>query len=204
VSEPPPGDVRTGGAPGEEPRGIYAVGTGTIAHFSDRWEASAPSRELTLPTFVRWEMPTTLAREDFRPLVQVHPREVPPELTRDLRELTPQALLRDLHRPVRQFFVELQPIEGTQVTGRLEEEFDRLRQARRVEPRADVVPTVRVVWDEQRRRQALMAEEWKPLVPDDAPRNRVQVWATAAMEEQEAEQTSYRPDFSKYDRDRGK
>src|SRR5258708_7893443 len=30
----------------------------------------------------------------------VHERELPPELYADLRELSPQALLRDLHRPV--------------------------------------------------------------------------------------------------------
>src|SRR5262245_8848725 len=34
--------------------------------------------------------------------VRVEERELPPELYRDLKELTPQALLRDLYRPERQ------------------------------------------------------------------------------------------------------
>jgi len=37
--------------------------------------------------------------------LQVHERELPPELFADLREKTPQATLRDLYRPVQDFFV---------------------------------------------------------------------------------------------------
>lgn len=204
----PPGEAPSGAAregTASEPRGLHAVtgpGRAGLARLCERWETSMPSHEVGLPTLVRLELPTTLARGDWRPLVEVHPREVPPELTRDLRELTPQALLRDLHRPVRQFFVELQPVEGTRVSGRLEEEFDLLRKARQVEGRPQLEPSVRVVHEEQLRRQALMAEEWKPLVPDDAPRAKVEVWAQAAMEEEEREAAAYRPDFSKYRRER--
>ncbi len=101
----------------------------------------------------------------------VHEREgFPAELYRDLHELTPQSILRDLFRPVfqsvwheREVRVELD--EGGR---RALAEAHLAAVKREVVPRIE--PTVREVVAEQARRRAFLAERWQPAMPDDAPR----------------------------------
>jgi hypothetical protein len=95
----------------------------------------------------------------------------PAELIRDLHEVTPQAILRDLYRPVRvsQWFereVRVELDEG----GRRALAEARAAAVKR-EPLPRIEPTVRDVVAEQARRRAFLAERWQPAMADDAPRN---------------------------------
>lgn len=105
--------------------------------------------------------------------VRVDEREVPSELIADLRELTPQALLRDLHRPVlesvwheRELIVE--PLDHG---GRAA--WAELRRERNREPLPRVPSTSAAIREEQLRRRAFLAERWQPTLPDDAPRKAI-------------------------------
>lgn len=100
------------------------------------------------------------------------PREVelPLQLVSDLRDCSPQALLRDLYRPVHQnSWHHFETIEGTvrDPLGGMAE----LRKARMIStapPRVD--PAVREVIAYQRWRIGMMRERWQPVLADDAPR----------------------------------
>lgn len=108
-------------------------------------------------------------------LVEPRERDVPPELLGDLRELSPQALLRDLHRPVRpETFVEREPLaENVDPGGRQAYADAKAAIALAREPLPVIVPTVRLVAEEQARRRAWLAETWQPHLRDDEPRPEV-------------------------------
>jgi hypothetical protein len=95
-------------------------------------------------------------------------REVPAQLTNDLHEVMPQALLRDLYRPVHEErWVERELVEGTGDRGGFAAMHEaRAARARRPElPRVE--PATRTVRAYQTWRRALLAERWQPLKPDD-------------------------------------
>lgn len=163
-----------------------------LTDVGEKWERSSIAHEPQLRTFVRETLPTTVENADLGVILPVREYEISPLLIRDIREVTPQAILRDLHRPVKEFYVTPEPIEGTRVIGQLSEEFEKLRAARRVEPLPHIEPTVEALGDDQRRRRKFMTERWEPLLADDAPRRNVVLYPGEEKEE------FYVPDFSKY------
>jgi hypothetical protein len=96
--------------------------------------------------------------------------ERPAQVVSDLKLRSPQALLRDLYRPVRaDHWHRFETIEGT-VRSPLAG-VDEARQARRVPMIAPrVEPIVRTVLAFMYWRIGMMQEPWQPMLPDDAPR----------------------------------
>lgn len=145
---------------------------------SRRWERpEAPPPELR--TFIErlplrfdpehWE-------EQWRPLdFTVREYEAPPQLLSDLHECVPQAFLRDLHRPVAVYGAFFEPTESH--VGGWREGLREARDAMQVRaPLEPVEPTVQAMADDQARRSRFFAEPWQPLLDDDAPRRRVQLY----------------------------
>lgn len=128
----------------------------------------------SLPTFAR-EPKLHLSPSDWRiGYLQVREREIPSELQEDLRALMPQALLRDLFRPVHEIgWFERTPIEGIDRGGIAA--LAEARAARRPPERVRVEPGTRAVRAYQTWRRELLAERWKPLLGDDEPRRPVQI-----------------------------
>lgn len=136
-----------------------------------RWERPAPVRTYELPLYVRVEVKLTLDPEQWHAgFLSVQERELPAELYADLREVSPQAVLRDLYRPVREFYVTPEEIEGTAVHNQMPKIFREMRQARRLDERIDVEMLTKVVRESQLRRRAFLASPWQPVKPDDEPR----------------------------------
>ncbi len=181
----------------DEPRAgaLAASGKGAfpITKLVTRWETNQPLSQREVPVFFRPSLQINIDPDRWARSLEIHSRELPQELFNDLRERTPQALLRDLHRPVMQFFVEPQLIEGTEVIGQLNREFEKLVQARKRDPRPSIEPSVNVFIEEQRRRRTFMAKRWEPILADDVDRKNVKVWQDQAEEE-----PFYRPDFDQY------
>jgi hypothetical protein len=102
--------------------------------------------------------------------LRVREVDLPAELYRDLHELTPQALLRDLFRPVwREVLHERQELvpprdPADQLALR------QLRESRRRAPLPRIEPSARAVSKEMLRRRAFVAERWQPHHADDADR----------------------------------
>jgi hypothetical protein len=103
----------------------------------------------------------------------VHERTIPWQLSEDLRQLSPQALLRDLHRPEMELrWVSREPIEGTDrraAVGALTE----LRALRQKPELPRIESLTRVMRAYQTFRRHLVDERWEPALPDDAPRRPV-------------------------------
>ena len=128
-------------------------------------------RDWSMPTWVR---PPRLHLEpaDWRTgfLRADREREIPFELTEDLRQTMPQALLRDLYRPVREErWVERELVEGS---GRADgvAVMQEVREARRPPPLVRVGSVLRAVREHQAWRRALVSEPWRPAKRDDEPR----------------------------------
>jgi len=152
------------------------------------WEAAVDARLLArCEAHVRrgerlmrdWSVPTSLRA----PALHVEPegwragylradreRDIPMELQHDLRQNMPQALLRDLYRPVHEErWFEREIVEGTADRGGVAA-MQAVRDARKVPPLPRVEPVTRVVREYQQWRRALVAERWQPFLADDAPR----------------------------------
>ena len=100
--------------------------------------------------------------------------DLPPEMLADLRELTPQAKLRDLYRPVMESRwhereTRVEPVDASRW-------LDEARAAQRREPLPRVTPLVREVVAEQRRRRTLVDERWQPAKRDDEPRTAIKFY----------------------------
>jgi hypothetical protein len=92
-----------------------------------------------------------------------------PQLQEDLRELTPQASLRDLYRPVMQSrWVEREPLVELD-PGALRSLAD-ARAARQRDPLPRFEPLAHEMVIAQDRHRALLAERWQAHLPDDKPR----------------------------------
>src|SRR5262249_1144576 len=94
-------------------------------------------------------------------------REIPAQLINDLHEVMPQALLRDLYRPVHEErWIERELIEGTGDRGG----FAAMQEAREARARRPELPRVepatRTVRADQTGRRGLLAERWQPLKTD--------------------------------------
>lgn len=106
-------------------------------------------------------------------------QEIPWELQKDLRERVPQALLRDLFRPVQmERPVRWEPFRsGADPGGR-----EGLREAREAlvrPPPPEIEMGAQVVAREQARRRRFLRQPWQPMHQDDAPRQYNAVpWST--------------------------
>ncbi|HEX4457411.1 MAG TPA: hypothetical protein VIA18_05555 [Polyangia bacterium] len=105
--------------------------------------------------------------------LRVREVEIPAQLDADLRERMPQALLRDLHRLVREeSWVAREILVGTEDRhGR--ESLAEARKARQLPGRPPVEPSTRVMRALQTWRASLLAERWQPALADDDPRRNV-------------------------------
>jgi hypothetical protein len=93
-------------------------------------------------------------------------REIPMQLTNDLRQNMPQALLRDLYRPVLENrWVQREEIEGTGDRGGFAA-MRAARDARKLPELPHVESLGRAVREFQAWRRGLLAERWQPFVPD--------------------------------------
>src|SRR4051812_20061084 len=103
-------------------RGSGSAARAPLLDNASPWGRAVPERDYSLPAFVRTEMKLHLDPGEWGAgFLQVHERELPPELFADLREQTPQATLRDLYRPVQDFYVTPVEIEGSWLVGRWKE-----------------------------------------------------------------------------------
>jgi len=143
-----------------------------IGEMAERWEKGRPLvHEPDVPLFVKTEMKMHLDSDAWGiGFLEVNERELPGELYADLRERAPQSLLRDLHRPVRDFYVTPEVIEGSEWS-MLGEAWRIIQEGRVNLPELPTIePLTRAVREEQLRRRELFAERWQPIKPDDAPR----------------------------------
>lgn len=96
--------------------------------------------------------------------------EIPYELRKDLSERVPQALLRDIYRPVfRPRFVERESHEFQLDPGG-RSALAEAKAALQREPIPTIQSSVAVVISEQRRRRRFVQRTWHPYRADDAPR----------------------------------
>jgi hypothetical protein len=94
-------------------------------------------------------------------------REIPMQLQNDLRQNMPQALLRDLYRPVHENrWVEREQIEGTGDRGGVAA-MQAVRDARKRPELPRVESLGLAVREYQAWRRRMMAERWLPFRPDD-------------------------------------
>jgi hypothetical protein len=142
----------------------------------ERHERRAQRRE-PRPLPRRWKIP----EQHLDParwgtgFLAVHEREIPWQLSDDLRQLSPQALLRDLHRPVMELrWVAREPVEWTDRRAALAA-LAELRGLKQKPPLPRIESLGLVMRAYQTFRRHLVDERWEPLLPDDAPRNPVNV-----------------------------
>lgn len=92
------------------------------------------------------------------------------ELSQDLKECVPQAVLRDIYRPVHgspmvePHYHDLQLDPGGR-RGTLE-----AREAQKREPLPTIEPVILIMIEEQRRRRRFVRKPWPSFRPDDSPR----------------------------------
>ena len=170
-----------------EPRAREVVSSegAPIFDVAARWEtALTPQVALSLPLYVATTMPSHLDPADWGAgFLAVHERELPPQLFADLREVTPQALLRDLHRPVEEFRATPLELEGTRLVGRWTEGVEDLKKAKERQVLPLIESSLFDVQAEQVRRRALVEEDWKPLLDDEAPRKSIQLYPNEREDE---------------------
>jgi hypothetical protein len=140
-----------------------------------RWEQPFLRERPAPPLVVDQDPPLHVEAESWlRRSLDVHERHVGGEIMNDLRQCVPQALLRDIHRPVRpegRPFPERPPPRDPAGIAALAE----ARAAQRFQ-RAEMIPlSVGAVRDEQARRRAWLAERWQPYYRDDEEHPPVQV-----------------------------
>lgn len=125
-------------------------------------------RDWSVPTNLRAQK-THLDPEDWRTgfLRVERERDIPVELQNDLHQNMPQALLRDLYRPVHEErWIAREIVEGTADRGGFGAMHE-ARAARTIPPLPRVEPVTRVVREYQNWRRALVAERWQPFRRDD-------------------------------------
>jgi len=96
--------------------------------------------------------------------------EPPYELTRDLKERVPQALLRDIYRPVRSQSMVEPHYHELDLDPAGQRALAEARQALVREPIPTIEPVLLDVIAEQRRRRRFLEQPWASFHPDNAPR----------------------------------
>jgi hypothetical protein len=134
-----------------------------------------------VPTYVRTPR-IHLDPADWRAgFLAIEERTLPQQLYRDLEELTPQALLRDLSRlPYRvdRFERDLS-CEPLDPGGRRALKEGKAALVR--DPMPVVEPTVRAVAAEQRRRHRFVRDTWLPIRGDDEPRRQIEEYIEPSL-----------------------
>lgn len=174
------GPHATGGGTEDRPRAAEAWRAVVDARLVDCCErherrAARMRRQPSLPSYVRAPRLHLDPADWGAGFLRLRERELPMELQSDLRQLMPQALLRDLYRPVPEVgWVERAVIAGTGDRGG----FGAMQAARAARTRAPLprlesaMKTVRAY---QTWRRHLMAERWQPILGDDEPRRPVAI-----------------------------
>jgi hypothetical protein len=135
-------------------------------------------RELSLPLYTaQRQLKLHLEPSDWGAgYLAVRDRELPDQLLSDLHDLSPQAILRDLYRPVRaEVPIILERHEGTSPHRSAKEAIAEAKIARVRQEVPRIEPLSQLVKEEQERRRAMLDEPWQPAMPDDAPRRPVVV-----------------------------
>ena len=119
-------------------------------------------------------LPNHMEPADWRAgYLEVHDYEAPAQLFQDLKQCTPQALLRDLYRPEYQAFVwherEVMVTIDRGGTQALKEAFaaQKLEPLPRIEPLGTEVQQHADAW------RKIVRDRWKPVLDDSEPRKRV-------------------------------
>ena len=96
--------------------------------------------------------------------------EVPHELRQDLAERAPQAILRDIYRPVhREKFVE-RTVHEIELDPAGQRAYSEAKAGLKREPLPQIESSVALMMTEGRRRRRFLMRPWLPYRPDDAPR----------------------------------
>jgi hypothetical protein len=140
-----------------------------------RWDGRSLVQDIGLPPIVELNVKLTVDLDQWRTgFLAVREFDPPPHLISMIREVAPQALLRDLHRPVLEFYFAPEVREGS-YRPPLTEAYRTIRAAQVREPRPEIEPITRVVREQQERRRKFLAEQWRPIKSDDVARDRIQL-----------------------------
>ena len=145
-----------------------------------RWEGPSLVQQVELPPIVELKVKINIEVEKWGVgFLSVQERMTPPDLTSALREVAPQALLRDLHRPTQQFVFSAEVKEGM-YRPPLTEAYREIRAAQHREPLPSIEPLGVVVQEAQVARRLFLAERWLPHKPDSEARAALEVFRGAA------------------------
>jgi hypothetical protein len=145
-----------------------------LVHLFERHLHARMARDLGVPLRVREPALHVDPAEWRTGFLAVREYEVPWELEQDLHQMTPQALLRDLFRPVYQLFWHEREQQFTLDWGGRRAVAD-ARAAQRREPRPELEFSTVAMSEELERHRTLLRERWQAILPDDAPRKEVTV-----------------------------
>ena len=99
----------------------------------------------------------------------------------EMGEVSPQALLRDLYRPIRESFVWYEREVQVALDRGGAEAMAEARTARKREPLPVVVPLVREMLQHRDHWRGVVRKRWEPIYPDSEPRKKVHVYRDASM-----------------------
>jgi hypothetical protein len=143
----------------------------------ERWERTAPklTHPVGVPTWVR-EMKHHLDPDDWNTgFLKVRDYDPPMQLLTDLHAVAPQALLRDLFRPVMELrWYERELLVRLDYGGQ-----EAVREGRswlKRDPLPTVEPMTRVVAETQAWQRTLRRVPWQPHYPDSEERKKVEVY----------------------------
>lgn len=155
---------------------IAALGDTRLLDALERRKHEVPIRELVPLGLYAREPALHVEPADWGAgFLAVRERDLPSQLYSDLKQLTPQASLRDLYRPVRaSVWHEREPmVPDWDPAGR--RAFAEARAAQARPPVPKLAPIASEVAAEQTRRRAFLREPWQPLLSDEEPRRSVEV-----------------------------
>jgi hypothetical protein len=171
-------DRKDPAAPPDEPTVRELLGQPSLFPLTEvptRFDAGRLTHLRPATTWVRTEMRLATDPTGWALPASAEPREydLPPELYTGMKQQAPQALLRDLHRPVLHFDrVGMELREGSEWR-QLDEAYREIRRGQQRDPLPQIEPLTRVVRQEQERRHVFLTDRWQPFKPDDAPRDAI-------------------------------
>ena len=148
----------------------------TLLAVVDHWERESQVliQPVGLPLFVRTDMPLVLDESGWNLSIKATTAEYTllGEMFADMRQMAPQALLRDLHRPVKGFEFWHEIAEGSD-WHQLGAIIRELREAQVIPERAEVRSLLPILLEEIEKHRQWIEAPWKPARPDDAPRDKI-------------------------------
>ncbi len=158
-------------------RAAAAAGTG-LGDAAVRWERRVPP-EPRLSGPPRPAIGLALDPPRLRlPASEVEPVQRPDGVEVALSHNVPQAFLRDLDKPAAVLPVPLEEHEGSQLLGRWRAGREQVAAALARPPLPRVLSTAEVFAAERERRRRFFGAPWQPLLADDQPRRRVDLYPT--------------------------